>query len=299
MTQKKMSSKSQRESGVFRAQGPSRPVVIAGPCMAESRELLDAVVAPLCKLASELDFQLVFKSSFDKANRSSIDGYRGPGLEKAMAWFSDIKSSHGVSVLTDVHETAQCGAVAEVCDVLQIPAFLCRQTDLLVAAIQTGRAVNIKKGQFMAPGAMANIAGKAVAAAKEKNLEPDFALTERGASFGYGNLVVDMRSFPIMARTGAPLIFDITHSTQLPGAGADGKSSGAEREFAPALARAAVATGHLAGFFLEVHAEPQRAKSDKEAQLSIDQASVLLRQLVPLWRACRDVSVIDRQFTAR
>jgi 2-dehydro-3-deoxyphosphooctonate aldolase (KDO 8-P synthase) len=267
--------------------------------MAESRELLDAVVLPLLDLARELDFRLVFKSSFDKANRSAIDGYRGPGLEKAMEWFSDIKSRHGVEILTDVHETVQCPAVAEVCDVLQIPAFLCRQTDLLVAAVQTGRAVNIKKGQFMAPGAMANIAGKAVAAAREKNLEPDFALTERGASFGYGNLVVDMRSFPLMANTGAPLIFDITHSTQLPGAGADGKSSGAEREFAPVLARAAVATGHLSGFFLEVHADPQRAKSDKEAQLSIDQASILLRQLVPLWRTCRDVASIDRHFAGQ
>lgn len=278
-------------------QDRSRPVVIAGPCMAESRELLDAVLAPLKALAAELDFDLVFKSSFDKANRSAIEGYRGPGMDQAMKWFADIKSKHGVRILTDVHETSHCAPVAEVCDVLQIPAFLCRQTDLLVSAVQTGRAVNIKKGQFLAPGAMANIAGKAIAAAKAAKMDPDFALTERGASFGYGNLVVDMRSFPIMSRTGAPLIFDITHSTQLPGAGADGKSSGAEREFAPVLARAATATGYLSGFFLEVHADPGNAKSDKDAQLSIEQASALLRQLLPLWRACRDVTAMDRKFS--
>ncbi len=275
----------------------ARPVIIAGPCMAESKDLLNAVIAPLMALATELDFDLIFKSSFDKANRSAIEGYRGPGVTQAMEWFSDIKSRHPVRILTDVHETAQCAPVAEVCDVLQIPAFLCRQTDLLVSAVQTGRAVNIKKGQFLAPGAMANIAGKVVAAAKASNIDPDFALTERGASFGYGNLVVDMRSFPVMARTGAPLIFDITHSTQLPGAGSDGKSSGAEREFAPVLARAATATGYLSGFFLEVHVDPKHAKSDKEAQLSIEQAEVLLRQIVPLWRHCREVVAIDPKFS--
>lgn len=276
--------------------GSAKPVVIAGPCMAESLEVLEATVAPLARLARELEFQLVFKSSFDKANRSSIEGYRGPGLDQAMAWFGDIKSRFGVRILTDVHETAQCRPVAEVCDVLQIPAFLCRQTDLIVEAVQTGRAVNIKKGQFMAPQAMANIAGKAVAAAKARHLPVDVALTERGASFGYGNLVVDMRSFPVMAKTGTPLIFDITHSTQLPGAAADGKSSGADREFAPVLARAAVATGYLDGFFLEVHPDPSTAKSDKEAQLSIRQAETLLRQIVPMWRDARKFKDIDSAF---
>jgi len=274
----------------------ARPVVIAGPCMAESQDLLEATVAPLVRLARDLDFQLVFKASFDKANRSSIEGYRGPGLEKAMGWFADIKSRHGVRILTDVHETAQCQPAAEVCDVLQIPAFLCRQTDLIVQSVQTGRAVNIKKGQFMAPEAMSNIAGKAIAAARAANLPVDVALTERGASFGYGNLVVDMRAFPVMARSGTPLIFDITHSTQLPGAASDGKSSGADREFAPVLARAAAATGYLDGFFLEVHTDPAMAKSDKEAQLTIPQAETLLRQVVPLWHSARKLKTIDAAF---
>ncbi|NDE13931.1 3-deoxy-8-phosphooctulonate synthase [bacterium] len=274
----------------------ARPVVIAGPCMAESQDLLEATVAPLVRLARDLDFQLVFKASFDKANRSSIEGYRGPGLERALGWFADIKSRHGVRILTDVHETAQCQPAAEVCDVLQIPAFLCRQTDLIVQSVQTGRAVNIKKGQFMAPEAMANIAGKAIAAARAANLPVDVALTERGASFGYGNLVVDMRAFPVMARSGTPLIFDITHSTQLPGAAPDGKSSGADREFAPVLARAAAATGYLDGFFLEVHTDPAMAKSDKEAQLTIPQAETLLRQVVPLWHSARKLKTIDAAF---
>lgn len=264
--------------------------------MAESQDLLEATVAPLVRLARDLDFQLVFKASFDKANRSSIEGYRGPGLEKAMGWFADIKSRHGVRILTDVHETAQCQPAAEVCDVLQIPAFLCRQTDLIVQSVQTGRAVNIKKGQFMAPEAMSNIAGKAIAAARAANLPVDVALTERGASFGYGNLVVDMRAFPVMARSGTPLIFDITHSTQLPGAASDGKSSGADREFAPVLARAAAATGYLDGFFLEVHTDPAMAKSDKEAQLTIPQAETLLRQVVPLWHSARKLKTIDAAF---
>lgn len=267
--------------------------------MAESQDLLEATVAPLVRLARDLDFTLVFKASFDKANRSSIEGYRGPGLERAMGWFAEIKSRHGVRILTDVHETGQCQPAAEVCDVLQIPAFLCRQTDLIVRTVQTGRAVNIKKGQFMAPQAMANIAGKAVAAAKVANLPVDVALTERGASFGYGNLVVDMRAFPVMARSGTPLIFDITHSTQLPGAAADGKSSGADREFAPVLARAAAATGYLDGFFLEVHPEPEMAKSDKEAQLSIPQAETLLRQIIPLWHSSRKLRTIDAVFGSK
>lgn len=286
-------------SGPVFVRDSAKPLVIAGPCMAESRELLEATVVPLVRLAGELGFDLVFKSSFDKANRSSIEGYRGPGLEKALSWFAEIKETHGVRVLTDVHETAQCRPAAEVCDVLQIPAFLCRQTDLIVESVRTGRAVNIKKGQFMAPEAMGNIAAKAASAAKSANLPVDVALTERGASFGYGNLVVDMRAFPVMAKSGIPIIFDITHSTQLPGAGSDGKSSGADRQFAPVLARAAVATGYLDGFFLEVHTDPPKAKSDKEAQLSIPQAEALLRQIVPLWHAARKFTAIDRSFASQ
>lgn len=285
----------QAAEGIF-FKHQERPVVIAGPCMAESLDLMTSVAEPLVRLAAELNFRLVFKSSFDKANRSAIDGYRGPGLDKTLKWFGELKSKFGFQVLTDVHETSQCAPVAEVCDVLQIPAFLCRQTDLVVAAVKTGRAVNIKKGQFMAPEAMLNISAKALAAADASGIAADFALTERGASFGYGNLVVDMRAFPILARSGVPVIFDITHSTQLPGAGADGKSSGADRFYAPVLARAAAASGYVDGFFLEVHADPAAAKSDKDAQLSIGQAESLLRQVIPLWRQCQNVNAIDPAF---
>ena len=274
----------------------TRPIVYAGPCMAESLELMHAVAEPLTKLAKELDFDLTFKASFDKANRTSIDSYRGPGIETAMKWFSEIKSKYKIPVLTDIHETHHAAAVAPVVDVLQIPAFLCRQTDLLVAAAETGRMVNIKKGQFIAPNGMQNAVDKIRDAAKKKGLPLRVALTERGASFGYGNLVVDTRSFPIMAETGVPIIFDITHSTQLPGAAADGKTSSGERRFAPTLARAATATGYLSGYFLEVHSNPSQAKSDKAAQLSITQAEHLLRQLIPMWRAARSYAAIDRHF---
>jgi 2-dehydro-3-deoxyphosphooctonate aldolase (KDO 8-P synthase) len=274
----------------------TKPIVYAGPCMAESLELLHAVAEPLTKLAQELNFDLTFKSSFDKANRTSIDGYRGPGIEQAMKWFSEIKNKYKVGILTDIHETHHAAAVAPVVDVLQIPAFLCRQTDLLVAAVETGRMVNIKKGQFIAPGGMQNAVDKCRAAAAAKGIPLRVALTERGASFGYGNLVVDTRAFPIMAQTKVPIIFDITHSTQLPGAGADGKSSSGERQFAPTLARAATATGYLSGYFLEVHKNPNEAKSDKAAQLSIKQAELLLRQLIPMWHAARSYAEIDKHF---
>jgi len=275
----------------------SRPLVIAGPCAAESFELMDAVASHLKSLAAELDFDYVFKASFDKANRTSIDSTRGPGLETTLSWFTRLKERHGVRVLTDVHETYQVEPVARVCDVLQIPAFLCRQTDLVAAAAASGRTVNIKKGQFMAPGAMAHIVTKARAAAKQAGKNPDVLLTERGASFGYGNLVVDMRAFPIMAKSGAPVILDITHSTQLPAAGGEGgQVSGAQRAFAPVLARAATATGYVSGYFLEVHTNPTNAISDKDAQLNLAQAAALLRQLVPLWHAAYRFADIDAQF---
>lgn len=274
----------------------TRPMVYAGPCMAESLELMHSVAEPLTKLAQELNFDLTFKASFDKANRTSIDSYRGPGIETALKWFSEIKNKYKIPVLTDIHETNHAQAVAGVVDVLQIPAFLCRQTDLLVAAAETGRMVNIKKGQFIAPNGMQNAVDKIRDATQKKGLPLRVALTERGASFGYGNLVVDTRSFPIMAETGVPIIFDITHSTQLPGAAADGKTSSGERRFAPTLARAATATGYLSGYFLEVHANPSLAKSDKAAQLSIVQAEHLLRQLVPMWHAARSYAAIDRHF---
>ncbi len=275
----------------------SRPLIIAGPCAAESFELMDTVAAALVKLSQELQFDYVFKASFDKANRTSLSSVRGVGLEGSLQWFSDIKAKYGVRLLTDVHETYQVAPVAKVCDVLQIPAFLCRQTDLVAAAAATGRSVNIKKGQFMAPAAMASIVDKARASAKQAKVESDVWLTERGVSFGYGNLVVDMRALPIMAKTGAPVLLDITHSTQLPAAGGDGGSvSGAQRHVAPVLARAATATGYLSGFFLEVHTDPPRAISDKDAQLTIAQASVLLRQIVPLWRHCQSLAAIDQEF---
>lgn len=274
----------------------TRPLVIAGPCAAESYPLMDQVCAALKKLSDELGFDYVFKASFDKANRTSIDGTRGPGLEQALSWFGEIKTKYKVRTLTDVHETQQIAPVSQVIDVLQIPAFLCRQTDLVAEAAMTGKTVNIKKGQFLAPQAMGHIVEKARAAAKKKGVETEVLVTERGASFGYGNLVVDMRAFPIMAKAKAPLILDITHSTQLPAGGEGGKTSGAERMHAPVLARSATATGYLSGYFLEVHTDPPKAISDKDAQLTIKQAEVLLRQLIPLWHASKDFAKIDSLF---
>lgn len=276
---------------------PARPLVIAGPCAAESFALLDAVCGQLHSLSQELGFDYVFKASFDKANRTSLASTRGPGMDQAMTWFRDLKDRYQVRTLTDVHETIQVQPVAEVCDILQIPAFLCRQTDLVVAAARTGRTVNIKKGQFMAPAAMIHVVDKARAAAREAGHPGDVLLTERGASFGYGNLVVDMRAFPIMAGAKAPLILDITHSTQLPASGGEGGGvSSGERRYAPVLARAATATGHLSGYFLEVHTNPEQAISDKDAQLNPKQAEALLRQLVPLWREARAYTAVDRMF---
>jgi 2-dehydro-3-deoxyphosphooctonate aldolase (KDO 8-P synthase) len=211
-----------------------------------------------------------------------------------MKWFDQIKKKYSVPVLTDIHESYQAKACADVVDVLQIPAFLCRQTDLLVAACETGRMVNIKKGQMVAPSAMLNAVDKARAACAAKKLPLRVALTERGASFGYGNLLVDMRSFPIMAEAGVPVIFDITHSTQLPATSDGGKTSGGDRRFAPVLARSATATGYISGYFLEVHPDPSKAKSDKSVQLSVLQAETLLRQLIPLWRDAQSFSAKDK-----
>ena len=249
-------------------------------------------------MSQELKFDLVFKASFDKANRTSIGSYRGPGLTQTLKWFDTIKSKYpGLPVLTDVHETIQIAEAAEVIDVLQIPAFLCRQTDLLVAAAQTGRAVNVKKGQFLAPENVQHIISKMVAAAEEKSFKPNYALTERGVTFGYGNLVVDMRGLKVMSDLGAPVIFDITHSLQLPAAGgSSGEVSGGRRNFAPVLARAAAATGYLDGFFLEVHTNPNQAKSDAATQLSVEQASVLLRQVIPLWYHLKAATANDGIF---
>jgi 2-dehydro-3-deoxyphosphooctonate aldolase (KDO 8-P synthase) len=260
--------------------GDSLPV-IAGPCMIESEERTLETAHILAAMAERLGIALIFKSSFDKANRSSIDTERGPGLEEGLRVLRLVKEETGLPVLTDVHEVDQCGPAAEVCDVLQIPAFLCRQTDLVVAAARTGRAVNIKKGQFMAPDNMLKIVEKARSAGNDR-----VTVTERGASFGYHNLVVDMRSFAMMQDDGIAVIYDVTHSLQLPGEA--GTESGGARRFAEPLARAAVAAG-ADGLFLEVHPEPDRALSDKAVQLPPERAEALLRSLIALRRTLMEV----------
>jgi 2-dehydro-3-deoxyphosphooctonate aldolase (KDO 8-P synthase) len=247
--------------------------LIAGPCALESRDHAFDMAGALEELARKLDIGLVYKSSFDKANRTSHDGQRGLGLDKALSVFSDIRAKLGVPVLTDVHEPCQCRPVAEVVDILQIPAFLCRQTDLLVAAAKTGRVVNVKKGQFLAPWDMKNVVDKITRAGN-----PNVLVTERGASFGYNTLVSDMRALPIIAQTtGAPVIFDATHSVQQPGG--RGASSGGQREFVPVLARAAVAVG-VAGVFIETHRDPDKAPSDGPNMVPFADMERLLRELV-------------------
>jgi len=246
--------------------------LIAGPCALESREHALETAAALKEIAGRLGIGLVYKTSFDKANRTSAASARGLGLEAALPVFAEIRVRLGVPVLTDVHEPDQCARVAEVVDVLQIPAFLCRQTDLLVAAAKTGRVVNVKKGQFLAPWDMANVVAKIIGAGNRNVL-----VTERGASFGYNTLVSDMRALPILAQTGAPVIFDATHSVQQPGG--QGTSSGGERRFVPVLARAATAVG-VAGIFIETHQDPDKAPSDGPNMLPLDEMEALLRELI-------------------
>jgi len=255
--------------------GGTAPVcfpVIAGPCVIESAGTTLRAAELLAGIAQRLGLRMIFKASFDKANRSSGKAFRGPGLVEGLAVLAEVRRQFGLPLLTDVHEPAQCAPAAEVVDVLQIPAFLCRQTDLLLAAAATGRAVNVKKGQFMAPDDMRRVVDKIRAAGNDK-----VTVTERGASFGYHNLVVDMRSFAWMQQDGIAVIYDVTHSLQLPGAGADG-TAGA-REFAEPLARAAVAAG-ADGLFLEVHPDPDQALSDKDTQLPPDRAEALLASLL-------------------
>lgn len=260
--------------GIVIGGGPGGTLpVLAGPCVIENEQLVLETAHGLAAMAERLKIGLVFKSSFDKANRSSISSFRGPGLEEGLRVLRLVKEETGLPVITDVHEPAQCAPAAEVCDVLQIPAFLCRQTDLVVAAAETGRAVNIKKGQFMAPDDMRQIVEKARGTGNDR-----ITVTERGISFGYHNLVVDMRSFAMLQDDGIPVIYDITHSLQLPGGG---KESGGQRRFAEPLARAAVAAG-ADGIFLEVHPTPERAKSDSAVQLPPDRAEALLRSLLAL-----------------
>jgi 2-dehydro-3-deoxyphosphooctonate aldolase (KDO 8-P synthase) len=257
--------------------GGSGPLpIIAGPCVIESEELAVEMAHTLAAMAERLGVPLVFKSSFDKANRSSLGSFRGPGLEEGLRVLKIVKQETGLPVLTDVHEPHQCAPAAEVCDVLQIPAFLCRQTDLVVAAARTGRAVNIKKGQFMAPDDMLKVVEKARASGNS-----NVTVTERGVSFGYHNLVVDMRSFAMLHEDGIPVIYDVTHSLQLPGGGAE---SGGLRRYAEPLARAAIAAG-ADGVFLEVHPDPEHARSDSAVQLDPERAERLLRSLIEVRKA--------------
>ncbi|SLN54407.1 3-deoxy-8-phosphooctulonate synthase [Oceanibacterium hippocampi] len=252
--------------------GNDRPLtLIAGPCAMEGREHAMFMAGELKAIADRLGVGLIYKTSFDKANRTSIGAGRGVGLEAALPVFREIRERFGLPVVTDVHAAEQCAAVADAVDVLQIPAFLCRQTDLLVAAAKTGLVVNVKKGQFLAPWDMKNVADKVVAAGNERVM-----LTERGASFGYNLLVSDMRSLPIMAETGFPVVFDATHSVQMPGG--KGTSTGGQREFVPTLARAAVAVG-VAAVFMESHQDPDNAPSDGPNMVPLGELEALLRQL--------------------
>jgi 2-dehydro-3-deoxyphosphooctonate aldolase (KDO 8-P synthase) len=250
--------------------------LIAGPCVFESRAQALEMAQALKAIAGRLGIGLVYKSSFDKANRTSASSARGLGLAEALPIFAEIRESLGLPVTTDVHEPEHCAAVAEAVDVLQIPAFLCRQTDLLVAAARTGRAVNVKKGQFLAPWDMKNVVAKLVGAGN-----PNVLVTERGVSFGYNTLVSDMRALPILAETGAPVIFDATHSVQQPGG--QGERSGGERRFVPVLARAAVAVG-VAGVFIETHQDPDRAPSDGPNMLPLAELEPLLTELMAIDR---------------
>ena len=248
-------------------------VLIAGPCQLESRQHGLEMASALREICQRLDIPLIFKASFDKANRTSISSPRGLGLEKSLPVFAEIGESLSLPIVTDVHEAGQCEKVAQAVDILQIPAFLCRQTDLLIAAARTGRVIKVKKGQFLAPWDMKNVVGKLLEAGNDNIL-----LTDRGASFGYNTLVSDMRSLPIMAETGCPVIFDATHSVQQPGG--KGTSSGGERQFVPVLARAALAVG-VAGLFVETHDDPDHAPSDGPNMIPLDK----LEKLLVNWQA--------------
>lgn len=246
--------------------------LIAGPCALESRAHAFEMASALKEITARLGIGLVYKTSFDKANRTSAASARGIGLDKGLAIFGELREKLGLAVLTDVHEPEQCAPVADVVDVLQIPAFLCRQTDLLLAAAKTGRVVNVKKGQFLAPWDMANVVQKVTGAGN-----PNVLVTERGVSFGYNTLVSDMRALPVLAQTGAPVIFDATHSVQQPGG--KGASSGGERQYVPVLARAAVAVG-VAGVFIETHQDPDHAPSDGPNMMALKDMEPLLRRLM-------------------
>ena len=276
--------------------GLSQPFfLIAGPCVIESEQLQMDVAGQLKEMTSSLGIPFIFKSSFDKANRSSGSTFRGPGRDKGLEILAKVNRELGVPVLTDVHTEDDISAAAAVVDVLQTPAFLCRQTDFIRAVAQSGKPVNIKKGQFLAPHDMKNVIDKARAAAKEKGLNEDnFMACERGVSFGYNNLVSDMRSLAIMRETGAPVVFDATHSVQLPGG--QGTSSGGQREFVPVLARAAVAVG-IAGLFMETHPDPNKAMSDGPNAVPLKHMKALLTQLLALDRVIKAQPLLENDFS--
>jgi 2-dehydro-3-deoxyphosphooctonate aldolase (KDO 8-P synthase) len=270
--------------------------LIAGPCVIESEQLQMDTAGTLKEITTSLGIPFIFKSSYDKANRSSGTSFRGPGMARGLEILAKVKRELGVPVLTDVHSEADIAAVAAVVDVLQTPAFLCRQTDFIHAVAQSGKPVNIKKGQFLAPGDMKNVIDKARAAAREKGLDEDrFMACERGASFGYNNLVSDMRSLAIMRETRAPVVFDATHSVQLPGG--MGTSSGGQREMVPVLARAAVAVG-VAGLFMETHPDPANALSDGPNAVPLKHMRALLETLLELDRVTKKNGYLENNFTA-
>lgn len=263
--------------------GTGQPLLLlAGPCVLESEEIGWQVASEMKRICGNLGITYVFKASFDKANRTSLSSFRGPGLEKGLRLLSRIRQEIGVPVVSDVHDVTQIEAAAEVLDIIQIPAFLCRQTDLLVAAAHSGKVVNVKKGQFVSPWDMKYAVEKIRGSGNNRIL-----LTERGANFGYNNLVVDMRSFPVMRSLGCPVVYDATHSVQLPG-GAGG-SSGGQREFIPALTRAAMAAG-IDGLFMEVHPDPDSAKCDGPNSWPLDRAEWLLEQLLAIRKALPEES---------
>jgi 2-dehydro-3-deoxyphosphooctonate aldolase (KDO 8-P synthase) len=269
--------------------------LIAGPCVVESEQLQMDVAGALKEMTAKLGIPFIFKSSYDKANRSSGATFRGPGMERGLEILAKVKRELNVPLLTDVHSESQIAAVSAVVDVLQTPAFLCRQTDFITAVAQSGRPVNIKKGQFLAPHDMKNVIAKARAAARAKGLpEDNFMACERGASFGYNNLVSDMRSLAIMRETGAPVVFDATHSVQLPGG--QGTSSGGQREFVPVLARAAIAVG-VAGVFMETHPDPMNAMSDGPNAVPLKHMRALLEQLVSIDRVIKAQPLLENDFS--
>lgn len=276
--------------------GSDRPFfLIAGPCVIESEAMVLDIAFRMKEITDKLGIPYLFKASFDKANRTSGKSFRGPGLNEGLRILSEVKAKVGVPVLTDVHTEAEVPEVAAVVDMLQTPAFLCRQTDFIHACAKSGKPVNIKKGQFLAPHDMVNVVKKAREAALEAGLDPDsFTVCERGATFGYGNLVSDMRSLAIMRETGAPVVFDATHSVQLPGG--NGTSSGGDRRFVPVLARAATAVG-VAGLFMETHPTPEKALSDGPNSVPLDRMEELLTQLKAIDRLVKSTPYLENDFS--